>query len=87
MYVPPLSLFSIIEDLSKASGPIDKALWSLGVFRKISVEDVNNVPVCPGDDQFSAAGEKLRMKYIWKSLLDWKTWVGSELVCCIDQRS
>ncbi|OBZ73553.1 hypothetical protein A0H81_06343 [Grifola frondosa] len=31
------------------------------------------------DDQFSAAGEKLKMRYIWKSLLDWKTWVGSEL--------
>ncbi|KAJ7576968.1 MFS general substrate transporter [Mycena floridula] len=29
-----------------------------------------------GDDQFSAAGEKLRMKYIWASLLDWKSWVG-----------
>lgn len=29
------------------------------------------------DDQFSAAGEQLKMKYIWKSLLDWKTWVGS----------
>lgn len=29
------------------------------------------------DDQFSAAGEKLKMKYIWKSLLDWKTWIGS----------
>ncbi|KAJ3993883.1 MFS general substrate transporter [Lentinula boryana] len=29
-----------------------------------------------GDDQFSAAGEKLRMKYIIKSILDWKTWVG-----------
>ncbi|KAJ6518935.1 MFS general substrate transporter [Mycena sanguinolenta] len=28
------------------------------------------------DDQFSAAGENLRWKYIWKSLLDWKTWVG-----------
>ncbi|KII85929.1 hypothetical protein PLICRDRAFT_301846 [Plicaturopsis crispa FD-325 SS-3] len=28
------------------------------------------------DDQFSAAGEQLKMKYIWKSLLDWKTWVG-----------
>lgn len=32
-----------------------------------------------GDDQYSAAGEKLKMKYIWKSLLDWKTWVGSTL--------
>jgi len=28
------------------------------------------------DDQFSAAGETLRWKYIWQSLLDWKTWVG-----------
>ncbi|KAF7790035.1 hypothetical protein EIP86_000984 [Pleurotus ostreatoroseus] len=28
------------------------------------------------DDQFSAAGEHLRMKYIWQSLLDWKTWIG-----------
>ncbi|KAJ7492004.1 MFS general substrate transporter [Mycena latifolia] len=28
------------------------------------------------DDQFSAAGENLKWKYIWKSLLDWKTWVG-----------
>jgi hypothetical protein len=30
------------------------------------------------DDQFSAAGEKLKMKYIWKSLTDWKTWLGSK---------
>ncbi|KAJ4474998.1 MFS general substrate transporter [Lentinula aciculospora] len=29
-----------------------------------------------GDDQFSAAGEQLRMKYIFKSILDWKTWIG-----------
>jgi len=28
------------------------------------------------DDQFSAAGESLKWKYIWKSLLDWKTWLG-----------
>ncbi|KAE9397794.1 MFS general substrate transporter [Gymnopus androsaceus JB14] len=28
------------------------------------------------DDQFSAAGENLKMKYIYKSILDWKTWVG-----------
>ena len=27
-----------------------------------------------GDDQFSAAGEKLRFKYIKESLTDWKTW-------------
>jgi hypothetical protein len=30
-----------------------------------------------GDDQFSAAGEQLKMKYIYKSLLDRKTWIGS----------
>lgn len=30
------------------------------------------------DDQFSAAGENLKMKYIWKSLFDWKTWLGSK---------
>jgi hypothetical protein len=30
------------------------------------------------DDQFSAAGEELKMKYIYKSILDWKTWIGSE---------
>ncbi|KAA1470213.1 MFS general substrate transporter [Dentipellis sp. KUC8613] len=28
------------------------------------------------DDQFSAAGENLRWKYIWKSVFDWKTWIG-----------
>ncbi|KAF8575199.1 MFS general substrate transporter [Ramaria rubella] len=28
------------------------------------------------DDQFSAAGEKLKWKWIWDSLLDWKTWIG-----------
>jgi len=28
------------------------------------------------DDQFSAAGEDLKWKYIWKSIFDWKTWVG-----------
>ncbi|KAI0769158.1 MFS general substrate transporter [Irpex lacteus] len=27
------------------------------------------------DDQFSAAGEHLKLKYIWQSLLDWKTWL------------
>jgi hypothetical protein len=30
------------------------------------------------DDQFSAGGENLRWKYIFQSLLDWKTWLGSE---------
>ncbi|CAE6455054.1 unnamed protein product [Rhizoctonia solani] len=28
------------------------------------------------DDQFSAAGEKLRAKYIFQALKDWKTWLG-----------
>ncbi|KAG5647846.1 hypothetical protein DXG03_007770 [Asterophora parasitica] len=28
------------------------------------------------DDQFSAAGEKLKLKYILMSLRDWKTWLG-----------
>ena len=30
------------------------------------------------DDQFSAGGESLKWHYIWKSILDWKTWAGSE---------
>lgn len=30
------------------------------------------------DDQFSAAGENLKLKYIWQSLIDWKTWVCSK---------
>ncbi|THH26980.1 hypothetical protein EUX98_g7204 [Antrodiella citrinella] len=28
------------------------------------------------DDQFSAAGETLKLRYIWQSLLDWRTWLG-----------
>lgn len=31
------------------------------------------------DDQFSAAGEELRWKYIFASLLDVKTWISSKL--------
>ena len=31
------------------------------------------------DDQFSAAGESFKMKYIYKSIIDWKTWIGSGL--------
>ena len=30
------------------------------------------------DDQFSAAGEDLKLHYVLRSVLDWKTWVGSE---------
>ncbi|CUA74713.1 putative transporter C1002,16c [Schizosaccharomyces pombe 972h-] [Rhizoctonia solani] len=33
------------------------------------------------DDQFSAAGEKLRAKYIFQALKDWKTWLG--MLCYI----
>ena len=29
------------------------------------------------DDQFSAAGEKLKWRYLVQSLRDWKTWLGS----------
>ncbi|TFK39766.1 major facilitator superfamily domain-containing protein [Crucibulum laeve] len=36
------------------------------------------------DDQFSAAGEKLKMKYILQSLLDWKTWIGMMIYCGCD---
>lgn len=36
-----------------------------------------------GDDQFSAAGEKLKLKYIFQSLADWKTWIGSRLLPCL----
>ncbi|KAF9015501.1 MFS general substrate transporter [Cyathus striatus] len=28
------------------------------------------------DSQFSAAGEQFRMKYVWQSLSDWKTWIA-----------
>jgi hypothetical protein len=31
------------------------------------------------DDQFSAAGEKLKPKYIWQSIADWKTWISSKI--------
>ncbi|KAF8639035.1 hypothetical protein AX17_001759 [Amanita inopinata Kibby_2008] len=37
-----------------------------------------------GDDQHSAAGEKLRWKYILQSLLDWKTWVTMIIYCGCD---
>jgi hypothetical protein len=31
------------------------------------------------DDQYSAAGESLKMRYIYRSLFDWKTWIG--MIC------
>ncbi|KIM90410.1 hypothetical protein PILCRDRAFT_812146 [Piloderma croceum F 1598] len=36
------------------------------------------------DDQFSAAGEQLKWKYIYKSLVDWKTWLGMLAYCGSD---
>lgn len=30
------------------------------------------------DDQYSAAGEKFRAKYIWQSFSSWKTYLTSE---------
>ena len=32
------------------------------------------------DSQHSAAGEKFKMKYIWQSLSDWRTYLTSERV-------
>lgn len=32
------------------------------------------------DGRHSAGGEDFKMKYIWQSFRDWKTWVGSELL-------
>jgi len=32
------------------------------------------------DMQLSAAGETLKIKYVWKSLTDWKTWIASMTV-------
>ena len=31
------------------------------------------------DNQFSAGGESFKTRYIFKSLVDWKTWVASGL--------
>jgi len=33
------------------------------------------------DDQHSAAGENLKMKYIWQSLSDWMTYLTSKEFC------
>lgn len=35
------------------------------------------------DDQFSAAGEKFKIKYLWQSISDWKTWVGSVFIILV----
>lgn len=33
------------------------------------------------DMKFSAGGEFYKEKYIWQSLVDWKTWVASMSIC------
>ncbi|KAF7356464.1 MFS domain-containing protein [Mycena venus] len=39
-----------------------------------------------GDDQYSAAGERLQMKNIWSSFRDWKTWFSMvQLMECLSQ--
>ena len=38
------------------------------------------------DDQHSAAGEKLRRKYIWQSLSDWKTYLTSKRIFSLQPR-
>ena len=43
--------------------------------RKVVISRLQN------DGMFSAGGEDARWKYIWDSIKDWKTWVGSELSC------
>lgn len=30
------------------------------------------------DTKLSAGGESFKMKYVWQSLKDWKTWIASE---------
>ncbi len=30
------------------------------------------------DMKFSAGGESFKMKYVWQSLVDWKTWLASK---------
>lgn len=32
------------------------------------------------DDQYSAAGENFKLKYVFTSIKDWKTWIGSEIM-------
>ena len=30
------------------------------------------------DGQFSVSGEAFSIKYVWESMMDWKTWVSSK---------
>lgn len=77
------SYFTVIEGLATVVAGV-ASFWIIQDFpdtAKFLSEAERTVVIrrLQGDDQFSAAGEKLRMKYIWASLKDWKTWVGSML--------
>ncbi len=74
--------FSILEGLITVVAGI-ASFWIIQDFpdtAKFLSEEERTVVVrrLQGDDQFSAAGEKLKMKYIVQSLVDWKTYVGSK---------
>ncbi|KAK0202557.1 major facilitator superfamily domain-containing protein [Desarmillaria ectypa] len=62
--VAALASFWIIQDFP------DTAKFLSEVERTVVVRRLQ------ADSQFSAAGEKFKMKYIKQSLLDWKTWLG-----------
>ena len=36
------------------------------------------------DAQFSAAGEEFKMRYVWRSIFDWKTWVAMFVYTGVD---
>jgi len=77
----PLIIPSVIEGLATVVAGV-LSFWIVQDFpdsAKFLTEAERTVVVrrLQNDDQFSAAGENLRWKYIFQSLLDWKTWVGS----------
>jgi hypothetical protein len=58
--------FWIIQDFP------DRAKFLTDAERTVVIRRLQN------DDQHSAAGEKLRVKNIWQSLSDWKTYLTSK---------
>lgn len=36
------------------------------------------------DSQYSAAGEKFKMRYVWRSIFDWKTWFAMLIYMGVD---
>lgn len=60
-------------------------LWSGGSVHILS--GVFVIRRLRADMQFSAGGEQFKIKYVWQSLKDWKTYIASELcyayaACC-----